>query len=165
MPGVPADAVIKIGLLVGGAKTGHVYCHRATEFSHAACQSAPIQNRPRIAVHENHRFIGICRSEFEQRRTYAVNDDRGPVHSSAIDLLSLSSGHARLGYAPSGSFQHTASHSCASPQFIRARFATVRTHAVLLHDGGHSAAILIGSISSCSASASAMIVDQSSSFA
>src|SRR6516165_9511687 len=99
MPGVPADAVIKIGRLVGGAKTGHVYCHRATEFSHAACQSAPIQNRPRIAVHENHCFIGICRSEFEQRRTYAVNDDRGPLHSSAIDLLSLSSGHARLGYA------------------------------------------------------------------
>src|SRR5215469_949378 len=117
MPSVPADAVIKIGRFVGEAKTGHVYCHRATELSHAACQSAPIPNRPRIAVHENRCFIGICRSEFEQRRTYAVNDDRGPVHSSAIDLLSLSSGHARW-YALSGSFQHTASHSCASPQFI-----------------------------------------------
>jgi hypothetical protein len=40
-------------------------------------------------VHENHCFIGTGWSEFEQGRTYAVNDDRFFAHSLATDLLAL----------------------------------------------------------------------------
>src|SRR5262245_58761625 len=81
MASIATDAIIKIGWLVGGAKARHIYCHRATELSHTARQNVPIQDRPRIAVHENHCLIGTGWSEFEQWRTYPVNDHRSSAHS------------------------------------------------------------------------------------
>jgi hypothetical protein len=89
MASVTADAIIKIGWLIGGTKARHIDRHCATEFPHTRCQNLPIPNGARIAVHKNHRFVGIGWSEFEQRRTYPVNDDRRFAHSATIDFLAI----------------------------------------------------------------------------